>query len=300
MTTLFLEPEVRELATRIHVGIGNDIEPFLADRISKSLERKAARERSRLAKRNHLHRALIANGLTQPPTLINTLAHFLEPGRDRRPAMPVLEIVRMKLLQQRLQTENLHLQPRYNIFRDSRDKALFELFCREFDLLPPQKQTNSEDGEVEIEDRIKLYEHHRKEWAWTSIPEGVTSMLRKQIIISPSRHDSWENTVSILNEPPWSWACFPILVKDAAATVNPDHTTSPKEAREMEKELNKINKWNEKAESEMARITALIKERGLDKKLWGPTSKQFKRIGQIPANTEAAQILQKISHRYPI
>lgn len=108
MTTLFLEPEVRELATRIHVGVGNDIEPFLADRISKSLERKDARERTRLAKRNHLHRALIANGLTQPPTLINNLAHFLEPGRDRRPAMPVLNIVRMKLLQQRLQTEVGH------------------------------------------------------------------------------------------------------------------------------------------------------------------------------------------------
>lgn len=135
--------------------------------------------------------------------------------------------------------------------------------------MPPQNQTNSEDGEAETEDRIKFYEHHRKEWAWNSIPESVTSMLRKQIIISPNRRGSWENNVSTLNEPPWSWACFPILVKDAAATVNPENTTNPKEAREMEKELNKVNKWNEKAESEMARIIELIKERGLDKKLWG-------------------------------
>lgn len=139
--------------------------------------------------------------------------------------------------------------------------------------MPPQNQTNTEDGEnreVERENRIKLYEYHRKEWAWAPIlPGNIEPIIQKQIIIYPSRRDSWDNTARILDEPPWSWACFPILVKDAAATVNPKHTTNPKEARETEKELNKINKWNEKAEIEMARITALIKERGLDKKLWG-------------------------------
>lgn len=304
---------------------------YLALRASQSVKRKAKQEEAREAKKAHLRRVLIANGLPDP-TLVARLSPLLFPAHNQRPAMSVLEVVRAMVLEHRLQTELGYRQQnngpgptssyvaweqarlwdtrvvddmpctiayiiagqdRRNI-NDPRDRALFELFCKEFGLHPDHHQENAIEGEGEEEllqialvkekweaSYQMLYKEHRRTWASVSDMKRTLEMPR-QAIIASGRRPRWEATV-MRAQAPWSWARYPILVKDAVAedpapAVTKATTTAAeaevetqsdisKEA-EKEKERKKVTKWNAGAEKEMSRITALIKERGLGIEKW--------------------------------
>lgn len=77
---------------------------YLALRASQSMRRKVKQEEAREAKKAHLRRVLVANGLPDP-TLVNKLSPLLFPVHNQRPAMAVLDIVRMQILEYRLDME---------------------------------------------------------------------------------------------------------------------------------------------------------------------------------------------------
>lgn len=304
---------MRELATRIHAGPGGDLEMYLALRASQSVERKAKQEEARETRKAHLRRVLIANGLPGE-ALVTRLSPLLFPLHNQRPAISVLEIVRMQLLKQRmeteiryrqydLQTDSTHCQrdtpsnltwdarlwdtrmtedlaflqlngaksPYGGSIHDACDRALFELFCREFGLYPAYFQ--DEDSRVaDEEDLYLLYRSHRRMWASVSNAKSALEMP-KQTLICSSRRARWETTIAH-SQPPWSWARYPILVKDVASedpesvATTTTATEDPKKAAVKENERNRIAKWNAGAEKEMNRITALIKDKGLNMEMW--------------------------------
>lgn len=344
-TTLFLEHEVREVATRIHAGPNGDLSVYLSLRASQSVERKAKQEEAREAKKVHLRRVLLANGFPDP-TLVNKLSPFLSPVHNQRPAISVLEIVRMQILEQQLETDLGYRQsdhgpgstssyvawdsartwdtriiglPRNYSFtirgqahasrsqpdrqiNDPRDTALFELFCKEFGLFPDHHQ-EAPEGEQRSEAETQkweaanqaLYKEHRRMWSSVSSLKNGLEMPR-QAIIASGRRPRWEATIMQAHAP-WSWARYPIVVKDVAEESEPvaagpagGTQLDPKKAVDREKERKKITKWNTGAEKEMERITALVKERGVDIERWCKMKEPQYKVEEV----EAADALQEL------
>lgn len=312
---------------------------YLALRASQSVERKVKQEVAREAKKVHLRQVLVANGLPDT-TLVTKLSPLLFPVHNQRAAMAVLDIVRMQILEHRLDAElgyrqsehgpsptssyvareqarvwdtrvvdniprtfsymfgnQSHIQVNsvYKQVQDSRDKALFELFCKEFGLFPEYLQENVPEGEHSSDKEIDiylLYKDHRR--MWTSVSSAKRALeMPKHPIISSGRRMRWEATI-METHAPWSFAKYPVLVKDVpvddldAGTA----TLDPKKAAEKEKERKKIIKWNAGAEREMNRITALIKDRWLDIECWCKLKKPQYEVGEVEA-ADALQVLRE-------
>lgn len=338
LTTLFLEHEVREVATRVHAGPGGDLAMYLALRASQSVKRKAKQEEAREAKKVHLRQVLVANGLPDA-TLVTKLSPLLFPVHNQRAAMTVLDIVRMQILEYRLDTELGYRQPEhgpsptssyvaweqarvwdtrvvdnmprtfsymlgdqshtlmnpsYKQIRDSRDKALFELFCKEFGLFPEYYRENAPEWEPKLGGEMSknnLYKVHRH--MWTSVSSAKRTLeMPKQAIIAPGRRPRWEATIMEAHAP-WSFARYPVLIKDVPVDdLDVGITPNPKKVADKEKERKKIIKWNAGAEKEMSRITALIKDRWLNIECWCKLKKPQYEVEEVEA-ADALQVLRE-------
>lgn len=308
---------------------------YLALRASQSVERKVKQEEAREAKKVHLRRVLLANGLPDE-TLVTRLSPLLFPVHNQRPAMSVLDIVRMQVLEHRLDTELGYRQPEhgpspsssyvaweqarvwdtrvvdntprtfsytfedqshtlvnpsYKQIQDSRDKALFELFCKEFGLFSGYYQENTPEGEHKL-NKHQLYRVHRRMWASVSSDKSALG-IPKQATITSSRRTHWETTI-VHTHAPWSFARYPVLIKDAPAEdPDPETTTpDPKKTTEREKEWRRVAKWNAGAEKEMGRITALVKDRWLDIERWCKLKKPQYEAEEVEA-ADALQVLRE-------
>lgn len=308
---------------------------YLALRASQSVERKAKQEEAREAKKAHLRRVLIANGLPDP-MLVTKLSPLLFPVHNQRPAMAVLDIVRMQILEHRLDTvlgyrqlehgpsptssyiaweqarvwdtrvvDNISrtlsymfghtINTAYKQIQDSRDQALFELFCNEFDLFSEYYQEHALEGEHKSgEKRNKHVLYQDYSYFWTSVSSSKRALeMPRQAFIASGRRLRWESTI-MQTHAPWSFARYPVLVRDVPADdLDVGTTTSDlKKVAEREKELKKITKWNAGAEKEMGRITELIQGRWLDIERWCKLKKPQYEVEEVEA-ADALQVLRE-------